>query len=371
MTVPLMDLKAQYRTIKPEIDTAISEVMESGHFILGPNVQLFEQEVAEYLGVKHAVGVASGTDALVLSLRALGIMPGDEVIVPAYTFFATAEAVLMIGARPVFVDIDPQTYCLDPQLIRERITPRTKAIIPVHLYGHPVDMSILEEIRSTSNIKIIEDNAQAFGAEWCQRKTGTIGEVGCLSFFPSKNLGGCGDGGMVVTNDPSVAAEIRKLRTHGWTKKYYPEVVGYNSRLDELQAAILRVKLRHLDSWNARRHELASLYSKQFLSSDIGLPVEAGYARHVFHLYIIRVKDREQVQLQLKESGVASAVYYPQPLHLLPTCQTGSNSEVFPHSELASKETMAIPIFPEMSEEQQQQVISAVQRAVAPTEVFA
>jgi dTDP-4-amino-4,6-dideoxygalactose transaminase len=367
MKVPLMDLQAQYKTIQGEIDGAIKEVLQSGHFILGPNVQMLEREVAEYLGVAHAVGVASGTDALVLSLRAMGVGAGDEVIMPAYTFFATAGAVLLVGAKPTFVDIHPETYCLDAEQVLERLTSRTKAIIPVHLYGQSADMSLLEELRSVHGLKVIEDNAQAFGAEYRGRKTGSIGDAGCLSFFPSKNLGAYGDGGMVVTNDASIADELRRLRTHGWRKKYYPEVVGYNSRLDELQAAILRVKLRHVDAWNDRRRSLASQYSTQLSSLGIGVPHQAPYATHAFHLYVIRVEEREKVQQQLSDEGVASAVYYPQPVHLSGPCRSlGHREGDFPVSEAACRETLAIPLYPEMTEEQFQKVLEVVERAVSP-----
>lgn len=251
--IPLMDMVAQYRSIQSEIDEAIRQVLEAGQFILGPNVAALEKEIAVYLGVKRGVGVASGTDALLLAMRALEIGDGDEVIVPSYTFFATAGAVLLAGATPVCVDVEPKNYTIDVQQIAERITPRTKAIIPVHLYGHPAEMTAVMELARTHGLKVIEDNAQAFGAEYRGRKTGSMGDVACLSFFPSKNLGGCGDGGMVVTNDDQLADRVRMLRAHGWRKKYFPEMLGYNSRLDELQAAILRVKLRHIDEWNQRR----------------------------------------------------------------------------------------------------------------------
>jgi dTDP-4-amino-4,6-dideoxygalactose transaminase len=241
MKVELIDLVHQYRAIQSEIDSAIRQVLEGGHFILGPNVVALEQEVAKYVGVKHAVGVASGTDALILSLRALGIGPGDEVILPTYTFFATAEAVALVGATPVLVDIEADTYCLDVQQAADKVTPRTRAIIPVHLYGHPADMAPLLRLAQRWELKVIEDNAQAFGAEYEGVVTGALGDAGCLSFFPSKNLGAFGDGGMVVTNSSEVADRVRMLGSHGWRKKYYPEVVGTNSRLDELQAAILRV----------------------------------------------------------------------------------------------------------------------------------
>jgi dTDP-4-amino-4,6-dideoxygalactose transaminase len=366
MKVPLMDLQAQYRTIQSEIDEAIREVLQSGHFILGPNVQMLEREVAEYLGVKYAIGVASGTDALVLTLRAIGVGPGDEVIMPAYTFFATAGAALLVGAKPTFVDIHPDTYCLDAEQVRERLTSKTKAIIPVHLYGQSAEMGALEEFRSSYGLKVIEDNAQAFGAEYRGRKTGSIGDAGCLSFFPSKNLGAYGDGGMIVTNDETIALEARKLRTHGWRKKYYPEVVGYNSRLDELQAAILRVKLRHIDSWNEGRRSLANKYSTRLSSLGIGVPQEAPYATHIFHLYVIRVNDREKVQQELSKEGVASAVYYPQPVHLSEPCRSlGYSDGDFPVSEAASRETLAIPLYPEITEEQFEKVLQVVERAVS------
>ena len=348
-----MDMVAQYRSIQNEIDGAIQLVLEAGQFILGPNVAALEQEIAVYLDVKCGVGVASGTDALLLAMRALDIGAGDEVIVPSYTFFATAGAVLLAGATPVCVDVEPQNYTIDVQQIAARITPRTRAIIPVHLYGHPADMTPVLEIARTHCLKVIEDNAQAFGAEHRGRKTGSMGEVACLSFFPSKNLGGYGDGGMVVTNDDGVADRVRMLRAHGWRKKYFPEMVGYNSRLDELQAAILRVKLRHLDDWNQRRRYLAGKYSERFDGTGIRAPSEAADARHVYHLYIVEVEERQRVQQYLKEQGVSTAVYYPQPLHLAaPLEQYGYRQGDFPVSERASERTLSIPFYPEMTEEQ-------------------
>ncbi|MBT3315604.1 MAG: DegT/DnrJ/EryC1/StrS family aminotransferase, partial [Anaerolineae bacterium] len=246
MKVPLLDLVAQYKDIKPEMDAAVQRVLDSGHFILGPEVSAVEEEVADYLGVSHGIGLASGTDALILALRALEIGEGDEVILPAYTFFATIGSVLHVGATPVLVDVDEKNYCIDIEQTRAKVTSATKAIIPVHLYGQAADMDALAEIAKEKNLSIIEDNAQAFGADYKGKKTGSIGDIGCLSFFPSKNLGAYGDGGMVVTNNPELAEKMRMLRAHGWKKKYFPEVLGYNSRLDALQAAILRVKLPHL-----------------------------------------------------------------------------------------------------------------------------
>jgi dTDP-4-amino-4,6-dideoxygalactose transaminase len=361
--IPLVDLKAQYNSIKSEIDEAVQQVLEGGHFILGPNVASLEQEVAAYLSCKHAIGVASGTDALVIALRAAGIGPGDEVIVPAYSFFATAGAVMLVGARPVFVDIFPDTYCLDTNQVAERITPNTKALIPVHLYGHPADMSPLLEIANGHGLKVIEDNAQAFGAEDGGRKTASLGDLGCLSFFPTKNLGGYGDGGMIVTSNDELAQKIRMLRAHGWRQKYYPEILGYNSRLDELQAAVLRVKLRYVDRWNEQRRTIAARYSARLSGRGLGIPVETASARHVYHLYTIRLAERERVQRELKRAGIASDVYYPQPLHLTEPCRVfGYQPGDFPVAEQASRALLSLPLYPEMSEEQQIFVMETLER---------
>ncbi len=354
MNIPLLDLTAQYHRIKPEIDSAIQRVVESGHFILGDEVQAIESEASEYLGVKFGVGVASGTDALILSLRALDIGPGDEVILPAYTFFATIGAVIHVGANPVLVDIDPDTYCLDVDQIRNSITPKTKAVIPVHLYGHPAEMDSLIEIAAEYGIKLIEDNAQAIGAEYKGTKTGNLGDVSCLSFFPSKNLGGYGDGGMVVTDSKEISDRIRKLRAHGWKKKYYPEILGYNSRLDAIQAAVLRVKLKYLDSWNDKRREIAQRYSEAFSNiPKLKTPSEKPGAKHVYHLYIIQSEQREEIKEKLNRVGIATGIYYPQPIHLAEPClKYGYRIGDFPVSEKASQETLAIPIYPEMSEDE-------------------
>ena len=365
--VPLVDLVAQYRSIQPEIDAAIQRVLISGRFILGDEVSALEGEIATYLGVKHGVGVASGTDALILALRALEIGPGDEVILPAYTFFATAGAVLNVGATPILVDIDHQTYCLDVEQVLARISPATKAIIPVHLYGHSADLTPLLEIAQQHGIKIIEDNAQAFGGSYNGRKTGSFGDMACLSFFPSKNLGGYGDGGMVVTDDEALANRVRMLRTHGWQQKYYPEILGYNSRLDTLQAAILRVKLGYVDRWNSRRRQLAEEYNQTLSGySDLTLPYQAPGVQHVYHLYVIRFPARDRLQQRLKESGIASSVYYPQPLHLSDPCQgLGYQPGDFPNAEGASRETLAIPLYPEMTQEQVNRVMAVVKKMSA------
>lgn len=364
MRIPLVDLVAQYHSIRDEIDAAICGVLESGTFILGPNVAALEEEVAAYLGVRFAVGVASGTDALVLVLRALGIGGGDEVLVPAYTFFATAEAVSLCGARPVFVDVDPQTYGLDVAQLAARVTSRTRAVVPVHLYGHPADMDPIREFAAARGLKIIEDNAQAIGATYRSRKTGTLGDAGCLSFFPSKNLGAYGDAGMVVTNDAAVAETVCKLRTHGWKRKYYPDTIGTNSRLDELQAAVLRVKLRHLDRWTAARRTIAQQYRELLSCEAIGLPSEAPYARHVYHLFVIRVASREVVRRRLAELGVASGVYYPLPLHRLAPYRKDVPEGACPEAERAAEETLAIPLYPEMTGDLVRAAAAAVRDAV-------
>ena len=368
--IPLADLSAQYHSIKTEIDAAVLDVLECGRFILGPNVTAIETEIAHYLGVKHAIGVASGTDALVIALRSAGLGPGDEVIVPAYTFFATAGAVLLVGAKPVFVDIVPETYCMNIEQVADRISSKTKAIIPVHLYGHPADMNQICDLAKGHGLVVIDDNAQAFGSEYYGRKSGSLGDMGCLSFFPTKNLGGYGDGGMVVTQDDELAEKVRMLRMHGWKKKYHPEMLGYNSRLDELQAAILRVKLNHVDQWNKQRREIAQIYSERLSKIGITTPVEIPNCLHVYHLYVIRVPNRLQVQQSLTDGGVSSGVYYPQPIHLTHPCQSlGHRPGDFPEAERASQETLALPLYPEMTTAQIETVLSSLEHAIAHIKV--
>lgn len=343
-------------------------VLKKGSFILGQNVQAFEDEMAAYIGVEHAIGVASGTDALTLTLRAMGVGPGDEVIVPAFTFFASAGAALLLGAKPVLVDVDPATYCLDVAQLEEKITPKTKAIMPVHLFGHSADMDPILEIAGRYGIRTVEDNAQAVGATYKGRKTGGIGDAGCLSFYPTKNLGAYGDAGMILTNDASLARSIRMLRTHGWDEqKYFPEFVGYNSRLDEVQAAILRVKLPYLDLWNQKRRTLAAQFGELLVTADAQLPRQMDYASSVYHLYVVRVQNRDKVTKILKSRGVSSAVYYPYPLHVVPAMQAlGYNPGDYPVSEDASNHLLAIPLFPEMSREQVEYVANALSQADSP-----
>ena len=364
--ISLVDLTAQYHSIKKEIDAAVLSTLESGHFILGPQVVKFEESIAAYLGVDHAIGLASGTDALVIALRALNIGEGDEVIIPAYTFFATAGTVMSVGAKPVIVDVDPQSYQIDVSKIEAAITPKTKAIIPVHLYGHPAEMNLILEIARKHGLKVIEDNAQGFGAEYLGKKTGSFGDIGCLSFFPTKNLGAYGDGGAVVTNDPALTEQMRMLRAHGWKKKYYSEMVGYNSRLDALQAAILQAKFPHLDSWNEKRRELSKRYNEHLVPLGIVTPVEREWAKHVYHLYILRSPKRDELQVFLKQKGIASEVYYPIPPHLSVPCKKfGYKEGDFPHAEKAALETLALPLYPEMSLDQQDEVIAAVKEFVS------
>jgi dTDP-4-amino-4,6-dideoxygalactose transaminase len=364
MSIPLADLVAQYRSIQPDIDSAMRAVLEGGHFILGPNTKSFEQEMARYLGVDHGIGVASGSDALILALRAMGIGPGDEVIVPTFTFLATASAVLHVGAVPVLVDVEPHTYCMDVDAVERAIGKHTRAVIPVHLFGQPVDMEPLMALAASHGLSVIEDNAQALGAVERGRRTGSVGHVGCLSFFPSKNLGGYGDGGMIVTNDRSVADKARILRTHGWREKYHPEVLGYNSRLDEMQAAVLRVKLRHLDAWNDERIRRARLYTRALSDAGVDTPTERSESSHVYHLYVIGVRHRDAVERALRERGIGTAVYYPIPLHRTTLFRNHAAGHEFPVADRLSAELLAIPLYPEMGDERQDTVVAAVRQAV-------
>ena len=369
MNIPILDLTRQYRAIRSEINSAILRVLESGRFILGPEVEEFEKEIASYLGAKHAIGVASGTDALLLSLKALGIGPGDKVIVPSFTFFATAGVVVNAGAEPVFADIDPLTYNIDPGHVRGLLDEgglagKVKAIIPVHLYGQPADMDELMRIAAEHDIYVIEDAAQAIGAEYKGRKVGTIGHLGCFSFFPTKNLGAYGDGGLVVTNDDELAEKVRMLRVHGSKPKYYHHLVGTNSRLDALQAAILRVKLPHLNEWTLARQKIAARYDE--LLGDIAaikLPYRAPDRTHIFHQYTIRVLNgqRDALRRHLKEEGIGTQIYYPLPLHLQPCFRSlGYKEGDLPESERASHEILSLPMFPELTDEEQEYVVREI-----------
>ncbi len=373
MNVPLLDLKAQYRTIRDEVQAAVAEVFEAQSFILGPYVERFEREVAAYVGVKHAIGVSSGTDALLAALMALGVGPGDEVITSPYTFFATGGSIWRLGARPVFVDIDPDTFNLRVDRVAGVLTPRTRALMPVHLYGRMADMDPLLEVAERHGLPIVEDAAQAIGAAYRGRNAGAVGTLGCFSFFPSKNLGGAGDGGLVTTNDDDLAARLRMLRVHGSKIKYDHEIVGGNFRLDALQAAVLSVKLKHLDAWARGRQRNAARYVRLF--GDAGLvpgllrlPSEPSAAgdRHVFNQFVVRSTRRDDLKEFLGQHGVGSEVYYPVPLHRQTCFATlGLGDGSFPESERAARETLALPIYPELADDQATYVVETIRRFVA------
>ncbi|MEW6001295.1 MAG: DegT/DnrJ/EryC1/StrS family aminotransferase [Nitrospirota bacterium] len=348
--VPMVDLKKQFQAIKDEIFDILTEILESAQYILGSKVSEFEQKIAEYHGVTEAIGVASGTDALHLSLDALGIGKGDEVITTPFTFFATAEAILYIGATPVFSDIDPDTLNMDVGKVEEKITDKTKAILPVHLFGHMADMKEILDVGKRHGLKVIEDCAQSFGAELNGKKAGTFGDAGCFSFYPSKNLGGYGDGGIIILRDSRIADIIRRLRNHGSRGSYRHERIGFNSRLDEIQAGILLVKLRHIEEYNRKRRQNAAIYN-ELLLGKVKCPVEKGSAHHVFHQYTIMSERREEIQKKLKESGISSVVYYPVPLHLQEALKfLGYRKGDFPVAEKAAQEVLSLPICPEIEE---------------------
>ena len=368
MTVPLLDLKAQYATIKDQILPAVHAVFESQYFILGPVVEECERAIADYCRCPDAVSVSSGTDALLIALMAEGIGPGDEVITTPYTFFATAGSIARIGAKPVFVDICPNSYNIDPTQIADKITTRTKAVLPVHLYGQCAEMDPILEIADRHGIAVIEDAAQAIGAEYKGRRAGAMGRYGCFSFFPSKNLGGAGDGGLVTTRDASLAERLRVLRMHGSKPKYYHSLIGGNFRFDALQAAVINVKLRHLDNWTAGRQANAARYRRLFeaagLAADdvVQLPCEEQNRRHVYNQFVIRASRRDELLGYLKNHGVGSEIYYPVPLHLQQCfAELGYREGDFPASEAAANETLALPIYPELSEQQAKYVVDCIQ----------
>lgn len=370
VTIPLLDLKAQYLSIKDEIDKAVLNVLDSCRFILGPEMKALEDEIAEYCGTKHAIAVANGTDALVLALQACKIGPGDEVITSPFTFFASAETIANVGATPVFVDIDPLTLNLDVGKIEARITPRTKAIIPVHIFGQMAEMDKIIALAEKYKLKVIEDAAQAIGADYQGQKAGSFGDVGTFSFFPTKNLGGYGDGGMVVTSDGQIADKIRMLRFHGCKSKYYHDEIGQNSRLDEIQAAILRVKFRYLDNWNEARRLKAQHYDRLLAplaeQGKLVLPGKDPQALQVYHLYVIRFEEREKAAMALNENGIACGVYYPLPLHLQNAFSyLGYRVGDLPVAEEACGKALAIPCYPELTKEQQEEIAQVIINALA------
>jgi dTDP-4-amino-4,6-dideoxygalactose transaminase len=362
---PFLDLRAQFEGIREEVMDAIARTMQSQRFILGPEVEALESEIAEYVGCRHAITCASGSDALLLALMAVGVSPGDEVLTTPFTFVATAGSIVRLGAKPVFVDIDPATYNLDPGDLAKVVSPKTRAVIPVHLYGLPAAMDSILEFARQHKLAVIEDAAQALGAECSGVRVGNLGTIGAFSFFPSKNLGCAGDGGMMTTNDPELADRLRLLRVHGSRKKYHCELIGLNSRLDALQAAILRVKLHHLETWTEGRRENASRYRSTFggrnLDTQVILPTQPEALRHVYNQFVIRLLGRDEVRQHLLRMGIPTEIYYPEPLHLQPAFSyLGYKRGDFPHAETASQQVLALPIYPELTEEQQSTVVDAI-----------
>jgi dTDP-4-amino-4,6-dideoxygalactose transaminase len=371
--VPFIDLRAQYAGLRQEIRAAIDGVLESQHFVLGPHGEALEHDLAAYCDAKYAVALANGTDALTIALAACGIGPGDEVIVPTFTFVATATAVVRLGARPVFADIDPATFNLDPAEIERRLTPQTKAVMPVHLYGLPAEMETINAIAARHRLYVIEDNAQAIGARYKSARTGSLGIAAGISFYPTKNLGAYGDGGMMVTNSEKLAAHARRLRDHGQSGKYHCAEPGWNSRLDEIQAAVLRIKLQRLDDWTAARRAHAQRYNELLAGvPGITTPNVPAHSEHVYHLYTIRILGesgrRDRVQQQLASLGISTSAYYPTPLHLQPVfAEYGHKPDSFPVSEQASAQVLSLPLFPELTNAQIERVVESLATALKET----
>ncbi|WP_252250125.1 DegT/DnrJ/EryC1/StrS family aminotransferase [Clostridium sp. ZBS13] len=391
MNIPLIDLKAQYKSISEDLDRVTKEVLSSANYIMGKNVSDFEKDFADYIGVKHAISVGNGTDALVIALKSLGIGAGDEVITSTFTYFASAECISAVGAKPVFVDAEKDTFNIDPSKIEEKITEKTKAIIPVHIFGQSADMDEINKIAKKHNLKVIEDACQAVGAKYKGKMIGALSDIACFSFFPTKNLSCAGDGGMIVTSDDNVATIARALRTHGSGEtgqkaynllnninedidksntgddtvynplKYYNYLIGYNSRLDAIQAAILKVKLPHLDKWNSKRKEIAKIYDENFKDSKVVTPSVREENESVYHQYVLQTEDREKMLNKLKDKGVAAGVYYPVPLHLQKVYQNlGYKEGDMPVAEYLSHRTFAIPVYPELTEEQIKYIIDSI-----------
>ena len=372
VSVPLLDIDLQNRPLRDELLTAVTEVIDSGAFIFGPDCEALENEIAEYCETEYGIGCASGSDALLLALMAMEVGHGDEVILPAFTFFATAGAVWRLGAKPVFVDIEPGSFNIDPELIEQHLTPQTKAIIPVHLFGQCANMTAINEIAERNGVFVIEDAAQAIGARHRGKAAGSLGSVGCFSFYPTKNLGGIGDGGMITTHDAALDKQLRSLRNHGAQNRYFHDHVGVNSRLDSLQAAALRIKLRHLDSWSDARARNATAYAQQFaavgLSEILGIPSSDQRDRHVWNQYTVRIatEHRDQVREFLGTNNIGSGVYYPLGLHLQPCfASLGYKPGSLPNTERATQEVLSLPVFAEMNTQQQQAVVTALSRYFA------
>ena len=368
MIVPFVDLQAQYRSIRREVDAAVARVIHSSSFILGREVEAFEAAFAEYVGAKFCVGVSNGTAAIQLALQACGVGPGDEVIVPANTFFATAEAVSTAGATPRFVDADPASYNLDPRQIEAALTPRTRAVLPVHLYGQPADLDAVFEIAARRDLIVIEDAAQAHGARYKGRRVGALARAGCFSFYPGKNLGAYGEGGAVVTDDAEVARLARMLRDHGSERKYHHEIVGYNFRMEGIQGAVLAAKLPHLDGWNELRRAHAARYGELLAGCGLALPREEAYARHVYHLYVVQSDARDALQQSLAGAGVQTGIHYPVPVHLQPAyAALGHRPGDFPEAERQAARVLSLPMFPELTGAQMARVAEAVAEFAART----
>ncbi len=364
MIIPMVDLKSQYENLKSEIDPALLQSLSESCFILGPNVEAFEQETADYLEVRHALGCASGTDALHLALLTAGIKPGDEIITTAFTFAATGEAIRYLGARPVFVDIQADTLNIDPQKVKAAVTDRTRVILPVHLFGRAADMDELQAIAEQHDLLIIEDCAQSFGSRYHGRMTGALGQAGAFSFYPSKNLGCYGDGGLISTNDDEVAEQIRIYRNHGSSQRYHHDVIGYNSRLDELQAVILRIKLKHIDEFNQNRLRVAQTYNRLLAGTELELPAIPDDRDHVFHQYTLLADNRDQLRDSVLSQKIACAIYYPVPLHRQQAF-ADTNTTALPVTDDISQRCLSFPIFPEMTEQQVQTVCGAILSACA------
>ena len=365
MRIPMVDLATQYRELKPQLEPALLSALEATQFILGPNVQAFEAEAAAYLGVKHAISCANGTDALHLALRALGLGPGDEVITTPFTFIATAEAIAYVGAKAVFVDIDPRTFNIDVAQVARAIGPRTKALLPVHLFGQPADLGALQALAQQHGLHLIEDCAQSFGATVAGRQTGAIGDVAAFSFFPSKNLGCFGDGGMVTTQSDALAETLRMLRNHGSKVRYYHDIIGYNSRLDELQAVVLRAKLARIDHYNQQRRRVAQRYQAGLAGLPLQTPFEDGIGRHVYHQYTLLCARRDALQQALTAAGIASAIYYPVPLHQQKVFAAEAAGQSFPVTESVAQRCLSLPIYPELSDAAIDEICAVIRQALA------
>ena len=364
MRVPLVDLRAQFQPIRHEVLSSIEEILDSMHLFLGPNTRTFEEEFAAYCGTRSCIGVGNGTDALHLALRAARVGPGDEVVTVAHTFFATTEAIVMAGATPVYVDIDPRTYLMDVSQIESRLTSRSRAILPVHLYGQMADMDPIMDIAARHNLVVIEDAAEAHGAEYKGRRAGSLGHIGCFSFYYSKNLGAYGEAGAVVTSDPELAWRLNLMRDHGSEQRYHHLEFGFNSRMDEIQAAVLRIKLRYLEAWNNQRRECAATYDRLLAGTGVGLPRTAPDRTHIWYVYVIRSSARDELQQALTEREIGTGIHFPIPIHLQPACRRlGYDEGDLPHTEQAAREVLSIPMYAELTEAQLEWVASAIREA--------